>query len=864
MKAGLVFFGAVMVAGSVAASAQRVPGYNYDEQKIAPYTMLDPLRMVDGQTVTTTAQWFEQRRPEILRLFEENVFGKTPDAAKHAVMHVRVLERDDHALNGLAVREQVELSFDPAAGVPVSPKVERTLRLLVYLPAAAAKEGRKSPVVVGLNFGGNQTVLDDPAILPTATWSKPKGAEVPIQAMPSDATRGSQIQEWQVKLLLRRGYGLATAYYCDLEPDFKGMEAYSARQLFRASSDEAGRPDEWGAIGVWAWGLSRAYDYLASDPLVDARRIAVTGHSRLAKAADWAAAQDTRFAAVLSTESGHGGQSIQRRALGETVAHLQHSFPYWFCPAYAKWVDHDSVIPADGNLLLSLIAPRPLYVASAVGDEWSDPRGEFLSAVSASRVYELLGHAGLSSSTPMPAVDQAIGLNGDVAYHDRAGKHDVTAFDWERYVDFLDEQWGVPGTPAVGAPAPAAAEHPASAAEVKAWRTAMRKALYVPEPLPALEAETYSTMEVTPDVVAEKVSYRTAYGLRVPAVVYRPKVLPKGKMPGIVVVNGHGGDKSSWYAYYTGVLYARAGAVVVTYDPIGEGERNDEHKDFTSEHDRVILDPPSMPARMGGLMLTDVMQGVGYLAARKDVDAKRIAVMGFSMGSFVASLAGAADDRIRALLLVGGGDLDGVGGYWDASHAVMCQSGPYKALRLLGDRPAVLFTMSARRGDTLILNGTADSVVDIPHHGPEFFAELRKRVIALNGSEKGVFTNYFDEGASHRPSWITRTAAGWLNDKLQFPKWKGKSVNDLPVESIREWAAGVGYPLGKSSGREDRDAGIVAIKAGVPLLSAEQLDVLPRESWERRKDEFVYASWVKRAAAAATTPPPDIAQNIHK
>ena len=150
--------------------------------------------------------------------------------------------------------------------------------------------------------------------------------------------------------------------------------------------------------------------------------------------------------------------------------------------------------------------------------------------------------------------------------------------------------------------------------------------------------------------------------------------------------------KSSWYAYYTGILYAEAGAVVVTYDPIGENERNDDHKVNAGEHDKLILDPPSMPARMGGLMVTDVMQAVSYLTQRPDVDSHRIAVMGFSMGSFISALAGAADPRIHALLLVGGGDLDGPGGYWESSHAVMCQSGPYKALAFMGDRPAVLYT----------------------------------------------------------------------------------------------------------------------------------------------------------------------------
>lgn len=396
----------------------------------------------------------------------------------------------------------------------------------------------------------------------------------------------------------------------------------------------------------------------------------------------------------------------------------------------------------------------------------------------------------------------------------------------------------------------------ASVKQVAAWRQEIDKALYVPEPLPVLKPEEDGSFAVNQNVIADRVTYGTEYGLRIPAIVYRPKIAPKGRMPGIVIVNGHGGDKSSWYAYYTGVLYASAGAVVLTYDPIGEGERNDDRKVLTSEHDRKILEPASMPPRMGGLMVTDVRQGVGYLAQRKDVDPKRIAVMGFSMGSFISVLAGATDTRIHALLLVGGGDLDGPGGYWDSSGAVMCQSGPYKALLGLGDRPAVIYTLNARRGVTFIINGTNDTVVDIPHHGPQFFEDLRQRVIALNGGERGVFTTYFDPGASHRPSWMTKVAAEWLDrDNLKFPGWpEGKvdTISGLPVISMREWAAKAGYALGKSSGRGDRDAGIQMISAPVPLLTADQLDVLSAEAWERRKAEFVYSSWVSRAEAAAS------------
>ena len=393
----------------------------------------------------------------------------------------------------------------------------------------------------------------------------------------------------------------------------------------------------------------------------------------------------------------------------------------------------------------------------------------------------------------------------------------------------------------------------ASRKQIKLWRKQMRQALFIPDPLPKLEPESYGSFTPTPGVVAERVSYQTEYGLRVPAIVYRPAAAPKGRMPGMVLVNGHGADKTSWYTYYTGILYARAGAVVVSYDPIGEGESNDERKDGVGEHDRKIVDPPSMPARMGGRMITDIMQSISYLTQRRDVDPHRIAVLGFSMGSFTSVLAGAADPRIHALLLTGGGDIDGPDDYWDRS-AIMCQGGPYRALSFLGDRPAVLYTMNARRGTTYIINGTNDTVVDIPHHEQDFFDAMRQRVIALNGSPRGVFETYFDPGASHRPNWMTRVAADWLGKNLNFPNWPQSPVDtvaSLPVEPMRDWAARVGYPLGKSSGREDRDAGLPVLVTDVPLLTKDQLSIFSPAEWERRKAEFVYSSWTARALAEA-------------
>ena len=440
MKPSQIALGTILcIAG---ASAQVHDGYNYEESGVKPYTMLDPLTLMDGHPVRNLKDW-QLRRVQILDLFQENVYGRTP-ASSNIKLSASVDESDTPALNGLAVRRQVSLHFpSPHPSLAARyPNLPREMHLLIYLPAKATHH---VPLVLGLNFAGNPSVSADPGILLAPLWTRhpsTSGSPAPSPTYTHEAapasSRGTQSSEWQVDQILARGYGFATIYYGDIEPDNPNGISSSIRPLFFSKGQTAPLPDEWGAFGAWAWGLSRALDYLQTVPQVDGSRIAVTGHSRLGKTADWAAAQDTRFAMILSTESGKAGQSLLRRSLGEDIRHLEESFPYWFCANFKPWIGRESDLPVDGNLLLSLFAPRPLYVASAEGDRWSDPRGEFLSAVDVGRVYALFGKRGLETNQ-MPPVDHPI--QHDVAYHIRTGKHDVTAFDWKAYLDFMDAQW---------------------------------------------------------------------------------------------------------------------------------------------------------------------------------------------------------------------------------------------------------------------------------------------------------------------------------------------------------------------------------------------------------------------------------------
>ena len=397
---------------------------NYDEAKVGTYTLPNPLKLNDGRPVRDAKTWREKRRPEIVKLFETQQFGVAP--GRPADESFEVFDKGTPALNGKAIRKQVRIYLSKDKSGP-------SIDLVIYLPATAKKP---VPMLLSISFGAVQNAVEDPGIVPQTVWD----AKTNTSVMPPV---GGGFGRLNVEPFLDAGIGVATFYYGDVDPDYAGgfANGIRARYAKAGQKDNTDRaPEDWGTISAWAWGMSRVEDYFETDPNIDAKRVAIHGVSRLGKTVMWAGAHDQRFAAVIESCSGEGGAALSRRDYGETIAHLTapSRYPYQFAANYAKYAGFPDTAPMDANLLVALIAPRPLLLQTGSTDNWSDPKGEFLSAVAAGPVYKLLGKQDLGTDV-WPAAKTPIFTNG-LNYYMHDGGHGMEPSDWDIYVQFLKAQ----------------------------------------------------------------------------------------------------------------------------------------------------------------------------------------------------------------------------------------------------------------------------------------------------------------------------------------------------------------------------------------------------------------------------------------
>lgn len=409
-KSVLIF---AMLLTTVTSPAQVVP----------EYTLLELMRCENGRAVTSVSDWENYRRPELLQIFSEQLFGETPSQKIKATYKTVAETKND--LGGKARSKQVLVTFTNGG-------VSREMLLLIYYPSHV--QGRV-PLFVAYNYG-NEGISDAENIIPS-----PSSVER-MRASGSGLRRGSMARRWPLEMIVSQGFAVATMSNADLHVDRPGPEGddRSVMALFDDYAVTKNRPDSWQTLGAWAWGLSRAMDYFETDERIDASKVAVMGHSRLGKAALWAGAQDSRFAIVISNESGCGGAAMSKREQGERVEVINANFPHWFCGNFKNYSGREKDLPFDQHQLIALMAPRPVYVASAEEDLWSDPEGEFLSAYHAGPVYELYGLKGLGTNV-LPGVHKPI-MN-DVGYHIRAGVHDVADYDWQSFISFARKHFSM-------------------------------------------------------------------------------------------------------------------------------------------------------------------------------------------------------------------------------------------------------------------------------------------------------------------------------------------------------------------------------------------------------------------------------------
>lgn len=375
-----------------------------DESMVPPYELPPVLVSAEGRTITTPDEWFHIRRPQLMALFANLIYGVVPSPESPIQTTMEVIKTNREFMGGRATRKDVRIRFENARGTA-------ELQILVFTP-----NGVDHPV---------------PAFLQNSFSSTRDDGHDPSPDRPGYLKNGVPLGD-----LLEHGFAYVAVPQGDLVRHNEIEFQKGIHPLFYHTGQSFPKAYEWGVIAAVAWGASRAMDYVETDPALDGKRVAVLGHSKMGKASLWTAAQDQRFALVIAAQSGCGGAALWKRNYGENMEKMVTRFPYWLCRNAWRYANNEVDLPVDQHMLIACVAPRPVYVHSGVEDRWADPRGEYLSAYHAGEVYRLLGKQGLTSEAS-PPVGEAI-IHSDVGYHNRPGGHSLEQFDWMKFIEFAE------------------------------------------------------------------------------------------------------------------------------------------------------------------------------------------------------------------------------------------------------------------------------------------------------------------------------------------------------------------------------------------------------------------------------------------
>lgn len=376
----------------------------YNEKHVPLYELPDPLVTIEGKRVTTTKEWLNIRRPQIMGMFASTIYGRVPEPETPVKVEYEILSEDKEFFDGRCTRKHVLATFSNDRG-------SVQMHLALFVPNNVS-----GPVPILLRLGFYPVMKG--------------GIEMKNIQGYGELKNGIPLIDF-----LDRGFGVAYIKGGEVIPDEVGF-SNSVHKLYYKGNQTMPRADEWGVIAGISWQLSRAMDYLETDKAVNKTKVAILGLSKLGKSTLWAGALDTRFAMVLLQNSGAGGATIWRRRFGETLEKMFAWLPTWMCQNAKKYIGREEDLPVDQHMLIACIAPRPVYITSGINDLWADNMGEYVSAHNATLVYELFGLKG-QDTKERPRINEPAN-NRALSYRIRSGGHGFESTDWVEYINFMD------------------------------------------------------------------------------------------------------------------------------------------------------------------------------------------------------------------------------------------------------------------------------------------------------------------------------------------------------------------------------------------------------------------------------------------